>query len=389
MKPPPRDALDAESFEGLLVAGKYRVERLVGNGGMGTVWRGTHTALGTSVAIKFIRPQFAERGDARRRFEIEARAAATVSSRHAVKVYDCGIADVGLPYIVMEYLEGEALSETLERRGPMEAHEVAKIVREAARALARAHEAGIGHRDLKPDNIVLATNAERETGETYVVKLVDFGIAKILDVDVEEGRMGGPTLDGAVVGTPNFMTPEQLTVGGAPTPATDIWALAMCAFSAFTARLAVEGEVLGDIVLKVCSAPLPVPSRINPRVPRGLDAWFARACNRDPAQRFQTAEALALALDEVCGVRPAASPPAVAERVQYKLIARPEALAELEGLQVSSGMSARTALLAGLVIGVTAVVGIVGALAYRSKVADEATRVAPAASPADARAPRR
>src|SRR6185436_11494700 len=101
--------------------------------------------------------------------------------------------------------------------------------------------------------------------------------------------MGGPTQDGAVIGTPNFMSPEQLTVGGAPGALTDLWSLGACAFAAMTARIPFEGDVLGDIVLKVCAAPMPVPSQLNPRVPPTFDAWFAKACAREPSRRFQSA----------------------------------------------------------------------------------------------------
>src|SRR5205085_11042952 len=176
---PAPDVGSDESFEGQTVGGKYLVGPLIGSGGMGTVWLGQHMQLHTRVAIKFIRPQFAERPDARRRFEIEARAAASVDSKHAVKVYDYGVTDFGLPYIVMEYLEGESLSEALIRRGPFPADEAAKVISQAAKALSKAHAANIVHRDLKPDNIFLATNVESENndGLDYVVKLVDFGIA--------------------------------------------------------------------------------------------------------------------------------------------------------------------------------------------------------------------
>src|SRR5262245_38417426 len=126
------DLSPEESFEGTVVGGKYRVGPLVGSGGMGTVWLGQHEQLGTRLAIKFIRPQFAERPDARRRFEIEARAAASVDSKHAVKVYDYGVTDKGLPYIVMEFLEGESLSEALIRRGALPAKEAAQIIAQAA-----------------------------------------------------------------------------------------------------------------------------------------------------------------------------------------------------------------------------------------------------------------
>jgi len=379
------DALSTEeSFEGQIVGGKYKVERLVGSGGMGTVWLGQHVGLGNRVAIKFIRPQFAERADARRRFEIEARAAASVDSKHAVKVYDYGVNDQGLPYIVMEYLEGESLSEALIRRGPFPDDEAAKVIRQAARALTKAHAANIVHRDLKPDNIFLATNVESadSDGLPYVVKLVDFGIAKMLDADREgAGGLKGPTQDGSVIGTPNFMSPEQLTVGGTPNPLTDIWSLGACTYAAFTARIPFEGEVLGDIVLKVCVEPLPAPSRWNPDVPEGLDAWFFRACHRETAKRFQTVEEMSEALVKVCGLGVVKVATKNEDRVQYELKpANPTSLEELADEMPSGGMNAKTALLAGIIVGVCLMVGLVGFLAWREKQAAEDAEKAPPAA---------
>ncbi len=375
---------DEASFEGQTVGGKYLVGPLVGSGGMGTVWLGQHTGLGTRVAIKFIRPQFAARADARRRFEIEARAAASVDSKHAVKVYDYGVTEQGLPYIVMEYLEGESLSEALIRRGPFPTDESAKVIRQAARALAKAHAASIVHRDLKPDNIFLATNVESEDpdGLPYVVKLVDFGIAKMLDVE-REGAKGlkGPTQDGSVIGTPNFMSPEQLTVGGTPNPLTDIWSLGACTYAAFTARIPFEGEVLGDIVLKVCVEPLPSPSKYAHGAPEGLDAWFHRCCQRDPTKRFQSVDEMSEALAKVCGMGKVTVATKSEDRVQYAL--RPvdqDALDALPDEMPSPGMNPKTALLAGIIVGVTLMVGLVGFLAWREKQqAEEADRPVPAA----------
>jgi serine/threonine-protein kinase len=373
-----------ESFEGEVVGGKYKVGHLIGSGGMGTVWLGQHTGLGTHVAIKFIRPQFAERADARRRFEIEARAAASVDSKHAVKVYDYGVTDTGLPYIVMEYLEGESLSEALIRRGAFPADESARVIRQAARALAKAHAASIVHRDLKPDNIFLATNVEPEEsdGLPYVVKLVDFGIAKMLDVE-RAGAKGlkGPTQDGSVIGTPNFMSPEQLTVGGTPNPLTDIWSLGACTYAAFTARIPFEGEVLGDIVLKVCVEPLPSPSKFNPDAPDGLDAWFHRACHREPAKRFQTVEEMSESLAKVCGLGAVKVATLSEDRVQYTLnVSDPSAIDDLPDEMPSPGMNARTALLAGIIVGVCLMVGLVGFLAWREKQAAEDAEKAPPAA---------
>ena len=363
--PPPPE----ESFEGQLVGGKYLVGNLVGCGGMGTVWAGRHVNLGTLVAIKFIRPQFAERPDARRRFEIEARAAASVKSVHAVQVYDFGTTEGGLPYIVMEFLEGESLAETVQRVGPIAAGEVAKIISQASRALSKAHKAGIVHRDLKPDNVFLATNVENaESDLPYTVKLVDFGIAKIVDEPQGQTGLSGPTQAGSVIGTPNFMSPEQLTVGGAPDPLTDIWSLGATVYSAMIGRIPFEGEMLGDIVLKVCTAPIPVPSASNSALPAGFDAWFARACNRDRAKRFQTVEELADSLLRVCGVGADGIETATLseDRVQYELKSRASS-EELEALarMPAEGMSARSALLAGIIVGVALMVGVIGFFAWR------------------------
>jgi serine/threonine-protein kinase len=365
---------DSPDLEGSLVAGKYRVLRLIGSGGMGTVWEGVHEALGTRVAVKFIKPSHASAADARKRFEIEARAAAKLQSKNAVQVYDYGVNDSGLPYIVMEFLDGESLSDMLIRRGPLPAGEVAVVIGQAAKALGKAHKAGIVHRDLKPDNIFLAsTDGETMgTGLPYTVKIVDFGIAKMFDVSPTEGQkaapMGGPTQEGAVIGTPNFMAPEQLTVGGAPTPLTDLWSLGACAFAAMIARIPFEGEVLGDIVLKVCAAPLPIPSKLNPNVPAGFDAWFARACNRDATKRFQSAEELAETLSNVCGTGRVRTATMGEDQVQYQLKpSTPDLAALAEEIEVPKSMSPKTALMAGLVLGVTMMVGILGAIAWRDK----------------------
>jgi serine/threonine protein kinase len=370
---------DAPALAGSVIAGKYRVKRLIGSGGMGTVWEGVHTTLGTRVAIKFIKPRFAQQPEARARFEIEARATAKLTSKHAVHVHDYGVSPDGLPYIVMEFLEGESLSDAIISRGPLPPAEVAQIIGQASRALSKAHAAGIVHRDLKPDNIYLARSDEPGQDLPYVVKLVDFGIAKIVEdeeaADGDAARMGGPTREGTVIGTPNFMAPEQLTMGGAPGPLTDLWSLGACTFAAMTGRIPFEGDVLGDIVLRVCAAALPVPSSVNPRVPTGFDAWFARACARDRAKRFQSSEELALALAGVCGIARIRMATLDEDQVQYVL--RPKVSAEpLPTLPPPAPMSARTALLAGLVLGIAVMVGVLGLVAWREHA------MAPAPAPA-------
>jgi serine/threonine-protein kinase len=360
---------DIPSLEGQVIAGKYRVLRLIGTGGMGTVWEGVHDTLGTRVAIKFIKQQFASQKEARARFEIEARAAAKLKTKHAVLVYDYGVTPEGVPYIVMEFLEGESLSDAIIERGPLAAREVGQIIGQAARALSKAHAAGIVHRDLKPDNIFLAKADDTVEGLPYVVKLVDFGIAKIVEepppAGTEKKQMGGPTREGTVIGTPNFMAPEQLAVGGAPGPLTDLWSLGACTFAAMTGRLPFEGDVLGDIVLKVCASPIPAPSQVNPDVPAGFDAWFARVCSRDPAKRFQTAEELAQALAGVCGLGRIRMATLDEDQVQY--VIRPTRTVTTSDVPPPNPMSPRTALLAGLVLGIAMMVGVLGFLAWRER----------------------
>lgn len=381
---------DTPALEGQLIAGKYRVLRLIGTGGMGTVWEGVHATLGTRVAIKFIKHQFASQPEARARFEIEARAAAKLKTKHAVLVYDYGVTPEGLPYIVMEFLEGESLSDAIIERGPLPSAEVGLIIGQAARALSKAHAAGIVHRDLKPDNIFLAKTDDTVEGLPYVVKLVDFGIAKILEEPPKPGEekrtMGGPTREGTVIGTPNFMAPEQLAIGGAPGPLTDLWSLGACTFAAMTGRLPFEGDVLGDIVLKVCASPIPAPSQINPKVPAGFDAWFARACSRDPAKRFQSAEELAQALAGVCGIGRIRMATLDEDQVQY--VMRPTEGVRTSDLPPPNAMSPRTALLAGLVLGIAMMVGVLGFLAWREHQMPQGNPLpAPASAPAPASSP--
>jgi eukaryotic-like serine/threonine-protein kinase len=378
------DVRDAPALVGSIIAGKYRVLRLIGSGGMGTVWEGVHTTLGTRVAIKCIKPQFAAQPEARARFEIEARAAARLRTKHAVHVYDYGVSDDGLPYIVMEFLEGESLSEAIIERGPLPPGEVAQIIVQAARALTKAHAAGIVHRDLKPDNIFLAQADEPSEGLLYVVKLVDFGIAKILEDAPAPGSspMGGPTREGTVIGTPNFMAPEQLTAGGAPGPTTDLWSLGACTFAAVTGRLPFEGDVIGDIVLRVCAAPMPIPSKVATSVPPGFDAWFARACSRDPLRRFQSAEELAQALAGVCGVGRIRLATLDEDQIQYVMRAPPGASSSAGLTLPPPSMSPRSALLAGLVLGVAMMVGMLGFLVWHERSqAAQRSPAAPVATP--------
>jgi len=360
-------------MQGITIAGRYLVERLIGQGGMGTVWAGRHISLDQLVAIKFVHPNLAGSAEALRRFDTEAKAAARIKSRHAVAVYDHGVSESGQPYIVMEYLEGESLEQSIARRGKLPLHEVAEIVQQAARALHAAHQAGIVHRDLKPDNIFLARDDEAGA-RGYSVKLVDFGIAKI----VHEQAAGGAasTQAGMVLGTPHYMSPEALTASKPVSEASDIWSLGACAFSAVCGRVPFEGDAIGDVVLKVCAAPMPVPSHIQPSLPKAFDAWFERACSRDSKRRFASVVELADAL-----VRLDEWARAQREQVMYEI--RPMAPSILDMSDLEPRPSSRGRLLAGLLVGASLMLGVLGLYVFkRTREADEAVRQATASAAA-------
>jgi eukaryotic-like serine/threonine-protein kinase len=272
-----------------LVAGKYEVVGLIGRGGMGTVWEGRHTSLGTRVAIKFVDQEYAESQEARSRFVTEARAAATIQSKHAIQIYDHGVTEDGRPYIVMELLVGEPLDRRIERLGRVPVIDTARILCQVCRALQRAHDAGIIHRDLKPENIFLVRSPD---DDEEIAKVLDFGIAKF------RGPPGGPgmsssTKTGAVLGTPYYMSPEQARGLRNIDQRTDLWSLGVIAYKCVTGTLPFDGESVGDLLVKICTAAPPVPSHAVPGLPPQFDAWFARALERDPERRFRTAAELA------------------------------------------------------------------------------------------------
>jgi serine/threonine protein kinase len=354
------------SLEGRVIAGKYEVTRLIGRGGMGTVWEGKHISLDQKVAIKFIHPQRAANREAQRRLMLEAKAAARLKTRHAVGVFDYGVTDDGTSYIVMEYLDGTTLEKVLRETGRLPAPEVAYIVEGAAKALHVAHAAGVIHRDLKPDNIFLAKEPEGdESGFGYVVKLVDFGIAKIVHDETAHGVASGATQDGMVVGTPHFMSPEALTATAPVGPATDLWSLGACAFAAMVGRLPFDGEGIGMVSVKVCAAPLPVPSQLFAGVPVGFDAWFARACHRDPAKRFQTAEELASALSSICGRGAVRIATMTEDAVQYELKPRQPSVGD--SIVPEPKLPPKIAMGAGIVLGVGLAVAALGAFVYKQQ----------------------
>ncbi len=211
------------AFEpGKVIAGRYRLREIVGYGSMGSVWKAEHAALGTHVAIKLLHAQgLGDRPEAERRFALEARAAAALRGPHVVQIMDHGV-DGGVPYIVLELLEGESLEEHLLRTRRMSLQKTVRLVSHVARALERARQVGYIHRDLKPSNIFLARGeAQTSRNEDWVAKVLDFGLAKS-SVEARPSEQSSLTEIGKIVGTPKYMSPEQVR-GGTIDHRSDQW----------------------------------------------------------------------------------------------------------------------------------------------------------------------
>jgi serine/threonine-protein kinase len=272
-----------ELAAGRIVAGKFRLDQLLARGGMGSVWAASHLVLDVPVAIKFMEPALAASAEARTRFEREAKAAASLRTPHVVQIHDHGV-DSELPYIVMELLQGEDLGARLRNDTRLSLPVASHVLTQTAKALRLAHEAGIVHRDLKPGNIFLA----RTDDDEEVVKILDFGIAKALATPIGES-----TKTGELLGSPDYMSPEQARGSRQLDARSDLWSLAVIIFRAITGVKAFKGESLGDVIVKICVEPIPVPSQVAPELPPEIDAFFAKALARDPADRFQNAREMA------------------------------------------------------------------------------------------------
>ncbi|MBK9259615.1 MAG: serine/threonine protein kinase [Polyangiaceae bacterium] len=283
---------------GAVIAGKYRLISLLGKGAMGEVWRAEHVTLGAHVAVKLIDldllgPGTHSNSEVVQRFFREAKAAAALRSPHVVQILDHGY-DGQLPYIAMEMLEGETLEDRLERMRVLPPLMTATVITHVARAIGKAHEAGIVHRDLKPGNVFLVKNDDEE-----VAKVLDFGIAKATTGAL--GAEGGvSTRTGSVVGTPCYMSPEQALGNKSIDYRADLWSLGVIAFECICGVRPFDSEALGDLIVQICARPLPIPSQVvattGVPIPDGFDAWFAKACAREPNERFQSARELAESL---------------------------------------------------------------------------------------------
>ena len=274
---------ELELAPGMMGAPNIQLVRKLRDGGMGSVWVAEHQALKTFVAVKFMHLDVGKKKDASSRFSREASAAAQIKSPHVVQVLDHGINTHGMAFIVMELLDGEDLGTRLASRKSLPLIDVATIVSHSAKALGKAHANGIIHRDIKPDNIFL-TDVD---GDIFV-KVLDFGIAKQAD-DVSMTM----TSTGVMMGTPNYMAPEQMTNAKDAVPGSDLWSLAIVAYQAITGVLPFNGETVAGIAIAIERGKFPPPSTVVPSLPPAVDAWFLRAFKREPKDRFSSAREMA------------------------------------------------------------------------------------------------
>jgi hypothetical protein len=390
-------------LETKVLADRYRLARQLGKGGMGSVWLAEHLTLNSWVAVKLMDPSIASTVEGAERFKREAQAAASLRSAHVVQVLDYGVHE-DTPFLVMELLQGQSLADCIEREKRLTPERTLTIVTHVARAIGRAHAAGIVHRDLKPDNIFLIREDDQE-----LAKVLDFGIAKATGP-----RFGGmETRTGVTMGTPHYMSPEQVEGKRALDHRSDLWSLTVITCECLTGVRPFDGETFGELLLNICARPVAPPSRLGFYL-AGFDEWFAKGTRRDPEQRFASAQELAATLAEVVAGRsrpaPLSAPQATGPDATLPMDP-PTAL--FTGSQLVQPMAARATtgaddlgvrarpqpaptapqtrllpLIIGVALAVVLALGLLVALLMRSRNASEAARaldagiaVAPSAAP--------
>jgi serine/threonine protein kinase len=275
----------SDPFVGVLIDGRYKVERTLGAGGMGVVYRARHKVIDKPVAIKVLRAQLAADQGLVQRFLNEARAASRIGNPHIVDVSDFGTMENGATYFVMELADGDSLAQRITARGALSARDVVSIARQIAEGLHAAHQAGIVHRDLKPDNVMLVKHG----AQTDFVKILDFGIAKV------NSQTRKLTAAGDVFGTPQFMSPEQAN-GSEVDHRTDIYALGVIMFEMSTGRLPFDGENTELLKQHLYKAP-PAPRSLRSDVPSALEKIILKCLAKKPQDRYAAMNELVRALD--------------------------------------------------------------------------------------------
>jgi serine/threonine protein kinase len=300
----------SEPREGDVLAGKFRIERVLGVGGMGMVVSAMHLQLDERVAIKFLLPEALMNPEAVARFGREARAAVKIKSEHIARVTDVGALETGAPYMVMELLRGRDLSDLLRDHGALPVPLAVEYVLQACEALAEAHALGIVHRDLKPANLFLTHRADGSP----CVKVLDFGISKVTR-PTGSGSDMGMTRTQSILGSPLYMSPEQMASARDVDQRTDIWAMGTVLFELLTGRVPFEAETMPQLCTLILHAEPPPPRSVRPDLPEGLEAVVLRCLRKDRAMRYQNVAELAF---DLAGYAPDAGPRS-AERISRVL----------------------------------------------------------------------
>ena len=334
---------------GELIAERYELEEIVGTGGMSSVYRAHDRLLERDVALKVLHEHFGDDGDHVERFRREARAVAQLSHPNIVTVIDRGEQD-GRQFIVFEYVSGENLKSLIEREAPLPERDAVRIALEVARALAFAHEHGLVHRDVKPQNVLLTEHGE--------AKVTDFGIARSLDRDVR----GGLTQTGTVMGTSDYIAPEQAR-GSKASVGTDIYSLGVVLYELLTGELPFSGENFVAVAMRHINEPVPSVLERRPDVSPRLDAAIQRAMAKDPRRRFPSMEAFGkeleacLAEPDANGAGPAAETLVVAPQKRRRQPRPPRPPAERPSVWPLILLLAGLAVLAGIFAAVFAFTG--------------------------------
>jgi serine/threonine-protein kinase len=286
---PAANPLGALPSVGAVVAGKYRIERMIAEGGMGVVYEATHLHLDELVAIKFLRADFLGAGDTEvaGRFIREARASAKIRSEHVTRVHDVGTLENGAPYIVMERLHGEDLESLVEKTGTLPIELGVDYILQACEALAEAHAIGMVHRDLKPANLYLTHRADGSS----CVKVLDFGISKFKD-----GAVDNITKTSAVMGSPRYMSPEQMRSSRDVDPRADIWAIGIILYELFAGTVPFDGESMPQICAAILQDEPKSLRMLRPDLPPALEIVVSRCLQKKAADRYASIVPLALEL---------------------------------------------------------------------------------------------
>ncbi|MCP4675166.1 MAG: serine/threonine protein kinase [Deltaproteobacteria bacterium] len=269
-------------YSGQTIDGRYRIIRLLGEGGMGSVYLGEHVVIGKKAAVKFLHAEYVGEEDVVKRFYREAQAAASIGHKNIIDVLDVGVSQAGEPYMVMEYLEGESLSSLLDRTGPIDLAAACGILESALQALSAVHDKGIIHRDLKPDNIFLVCLP----GEPPKVKLIDFGISKFTK-GTEESQL---TQTGSLLGTPSYMSPEQARSLPDIDFRTDLYSMGVILYQMLTGEMPFVGNHYNDLLIKLLTDPPRPPGVVYADFPKEAESLVMKTLEKDPADRHGSAD---------------------------------------------------------------------------------------------------